>query len=146
MITWHSVTKSEFEAAPDSDKFSDSLYFITDTNEIYKGAQLFASGVEYCTQFPSSPAEGRLYINSGTYEGKIYINSEWITIIQPVQVTVDVLNTTKPVSGFAVITYTEDYVETAINNAFNNKFVFSTTDLEEGVSTLESGKLYFVYE
>lgn len=109
MITWYSVTSEEFNAAPASSKSENKLFFLTDTLELYKGDKLYSKSVDfYENTIPTNPAINRLYIEKNTHEGRIWTGSEWIVVIQPIQLEVDVLNTTKPISGFAVFNYTDN--------------------------------------
>ena len=123
MLTWHYVTSKAYKDAGAEEKTSDKLFFLSDTKEIYRGTELFTQAYElYTTTKPTTPAVGRIYIESSTLEGSIYNGSDWVTVIQPVQATLDQADTTKPVSGKAV----HDYVTSAIanvtsdsDNAFN---------------------------
>lgn len=117
MITWYSVTSEEFNAAPASLKSKNKLFFLTDTLELYKGDKLYSKSVDfYENTIPTNPAINRLYIEKNTHEGRVWTGSEWIVVIQPIQLEVDVLNTTKPVSGFAVFNYLDqNYVKYSEN-------------------------------
>lgn len=105
MLTWHYVTRAQYDAAAASDKSADKLFFLSDTKEIYRGTQPFTESVILYTTEPTSKAVGKLYINATTLEGRIWNGSAWTTVIQPVQATVDTADTTKPVSGKAVADY-----------------------------------------
>ena len=103
MLSWHIVTKAAYDAGAKSD---DSLYFTSDTHEIFKGANNFTEACAVVASDPATPAQGRLYINSATLEGKIWNGTAWVTVIQPVQAALIAGDTAKPVSSKAV----EDYV------------------------------------
>lgn len=105
MLTWHYVTRAQYDAAADGEKSADKLFFLSDTKEIYRGTQPFTESVILYTSEPTSKAVGKLYVNATTLEGRIWNGSAWTTVIQPVQATVDTADTAKPVSGKAVADY-----------------------------------------
>ena len=106
MISWYSITSEVYNSTPESLKTNDKLFFLSDTGEIYKGKYLYSKSVEfYENEIPSNPAINRIYIEKNTLEGRIFDGNEWVIIAQPIQIYIDVLNTTKPVSGFAVYDY-----------------------------------------
>lgn len=110
MLTWHYVTRAAYDAAEDSIKTSDKLYFLSDTKEIYRGTENFTQSVILYTTEPTVKAIGKLYVNINTLEGRIWNGTTWTTVIQPVQSTVSADNTTAPVSGAAVATYVQEEV------------------------------------
>lgn len=117
MLTWHYVTRAQYDAADASTKTSDKLYFLSDTHEIYRGTELFTESVTLYTDEPATKAVGRLYVNASTLEGKIWSGSAWTTVIQPVQATLTASDTSKPVSGKAVSDYvTEKIAEVTGSN------------------------------
>ena len=99
MLTWHYITRAAYDAASETDKSSDKLFFLSDTKEIYRGTESFTESVILYTTEPTTKAVGKLYINATTLEGKIWNGSAWTTVIQPVVSTVDASNTVNPVSG-----------------------------------------------
>ena len=102
MMNWHIVTSAEYAAGV---KRESSLYFISDTHEIYRGEVPFTESVIMYTELPvTGIAVNRLYINSATLEGKVYDGTSWTTVIRPITdtVTADGVN---PVSGKAVAAY-----------------------------------------
>lgn len=110
MLTWHYVTRAQYDTAQTSEKTSDKLFFLSDTHEIYRGTELFTEACTLYSDLPTTPAVGRLYIDQTTLEGKIYNGSAWTTVIQPVQATLTTDDTSKPVSGKAVATYVADEI------------------------------------
>ena len=104
MLSWHYVTSEAYYSATDSEKTSDKLFFLSDTKEIYRGTESFSESVILYTSLPTSPAVGKLYINSTTLEGRIYNGTDWTTVINPVADTVTADGTTA-VSGAAVADY-----------------------------------------
>lgn len=111
MLNWYFVTKAQYDAA--TSKSADSLYFLSDTKQIFRGTEPFTDGVSlFTTTKPTTPAVGRLYIESATLEGFVYTGSEWKTVIKPVDATVNA-DSDNPVSGKAVAAY----VTAAISDA-----------------------------
>ena len=75
MMNWHIVTSAEYAAGV---KRESSLYFISDTHEIYRGEVPFTESVIMYTELPvTGIAVNRLYINSATLEGKVYDGTSW---------------------------------------------------------------------
>lgn len=103
MINWHIVSSEVYRNGTPID---GDMYFLSDTREIYRGAEPFTESVIMYTTLPTSPALNRLYINSTTLEGKIWqgaVNG-WKTVINPVSDTVED-TAAVPVSGKAVVAY-----------------------------------------
>lgn len=111
LLTWHYVTRAEYDAAEAGVKTSDKIYFLKDTGEIMRGTQPFTeSCVLYTGELPEIKAVGRIYINSETLEGKIWNGTAWTQVIKPVVDTVTA-NGTDPVSGKAVASYVASKIE-----------------------------------
>ena len=110
MLSWHAITSAVYYAAEEDSLSADSLYFLTDTHEIYKGAVPFTESVViYSGSEPSSPARRKIYINSATGEGKIYTGTEWQTVIKPIESTVTP-DGTNPINSAAVIAYVTEQI------------------------------------
>ena len=139
MLTWHYITRKEFDDAEAAVKTDDKLYFISDTREIYKGTKLFTESVSLVKEFPAGGgAVGRLYVNSTTLEGKIWTGTAWTPVIQPVQSKLTASDAAKPVSGKAVADYvtgeiakvtgSKDLVTGVAYNADGNKLTVTMAD------------------
>jgi hypothetical protein len=130
MLSWHFVDRATYDAADASVKTADKLYFISDTAEIYRGTKKFDAAVElYTTTKPTTPAVGRLYVESTTLEGNIWNGSAWVTVIQPVQSSLSTTDTTKPVSGKAVSDYVATVIGTSADIVKNLAYTKSTATL-----------------
>lgn len=70
MIIWHSITSTEYNEADINKKTDDKIYYLTDTQQIYRGTKNFTESVTLYTELPENPATKRLYINQNTLEGK----------------------------------------------------------------------------
>lgn len=108
MLEWHVVSSAVYYAADASTLNDNYLYFLSDTKEIYKGAQGFTQAVEMLVApeyaLPTTPARKRIYIHPTTLEGKVYDGKAWTTVIKPV-VDAVVADGTDPVNSKAVIAY-----------------------------------------
>lgn len=106
LIKWIITSSSVYKALGTKD--TNSLYFLEDTREIYKGATPYTESVVlYSGALPVYGAQGKLYVESTSLQGSIWTGSAWTTVIQPVSqaVVVDETATTLPVSGKAVADY-----------------------------------------
>lgn len=129
MLSWHYVTRAAYDSASAADKTSDKLFFLSDTKEIYRGTETFTESVILYTTVPTTPAVGKLYVNSATLEGRIWNGTNWTTIINPVADTVAADGTTA-VSGKAVAEFVSEEIAK----------VTGSTDLVTGVSYTEATK------
>ena len=117
MIKWIITTAEKYAGLLVKD--SNALYFLSDTQEIYKGETSFTQPTTMVASFPTKGALGRVYINQNTLEGKVWTGTEWKTVIQPVaQSMTGAGGETTPVSGDAVKTYVAQQLTTAISNKF----------------------------
>lgn len=86
----HLGTQAEFDAKLAAGTLVESdLYFIEDTQLIYKGSKLMSAAVEAVESFPSTGAQGRIYVNSDTLEAKVWNGSEWTVVSPAVELTLD---------------------------------------------------------
>lgn len=105
MVEWHAISAATYYAADAASLSDEKLYFLTDTGEIYKGANPFTEAcVLYTGTLPTTPARRKIYINTATGEGKIYTGSAWQTVIAPIDASVT-STSTNPVSSKAVAEY-----------------------------------------
>lgn len=89
MITWHSITSTEYNEADINKKTDDKIYYLTDTQQIYRGTKNFTESVTLYTELPENPATKRLYINQNTLEGKVWDGEKWINVIQNIGLLTD---------------------------------------------------------
>lgn len=117
MIKWIITTAEKYAGLLVKD--SNALYFLSDTQEIYKGETSFTQPTTMVVDFPAKGALGRVYIKQTTLEGKVWTGTEWKTVIQPVaQSMTGAGGETTPVSGDAVKAYVASQLSTAISNKF----------------------------
>lgn len=105
MLKWVTGSAAAFAALDSKD--TNTLYFIQDTGEIYKGDKPFTEAVIFVDgEFPAKGAVGKVYVKESDLEGRVWTGTEWKTIIQPIADTLtDGARETKAVSGEAVKTY-----------------------------------------
>lgn len=153
-LQWHFVNKADYLAGETQE---GHIYFISDTGEIYRGtangAVSFTESVGLYTDadhLPATPALNRIYFNKKNLEGKIFNGTQWITVIKPVEDTIDDASG-NPVSGTAVAAYVADEIEKGLTSAVvvsevsydkNNKSITvtkgnnsTTTLVMEGLAT-----------
>ena len=100
-------------------KDSNTLYFIKDTNKIYRGTQDYTNSVRVVNSFPeSNQAQGILYVNASTSEAKTWNGSTWVTVVRPVDTTVTE-NSTNLITSGAVY----DAIDDAIGDIDFSDFV-----------------------
>lgn len=145
VLSWHIVDSATFAAATTKD--ASALYFISDTNEIYRGAVLFSPSAEmYADALPAVKATNRIYINSTTLEGSIWNGTAWKTIIQPLG-EVEPLNTNKAVSGAKIKTYVDaavmgatgsgEYIKTLAWDKVNHVLTSTNGNSQKATITFE---------
>lgn len=79
MIRWVLISGSSYDALDAKD--TNTLYFVKDRSEIFKGNIPFSSSVILVETFPTSNiALGKVYLNTNTFESKVYDGEEWRTI------------------------------------------------------------------
>lgn len=111
LIQYVVLTRAQFDELATKD--STTLYFISDTCELYRGSVNYSSAITYYTtgNRPASGAIGKLYINSDTGEGSTWNGTAWSVVIPQIADNVIVsggtAGTTLPVSGAAVKAYVE---------------------------------------
>lgn len=86
----HLGTQAEFDAKLAAGGIIENdLYFIEDTQVIYKGSKLMSASVEAVTTFPATGAQGRIYVNTDTLESKVWNGSEWTVVSPAIETTLD---------------------------------------------------------
>lgn len=103
----HYGTQAAYDAKKTASTLvATDLYFTSDTLCIYRGTDLLSAAVEAVTEFPTSGAQGRIYVNSDTLEAKVWNGSAWTVISPAVETTLTADTTaTNLVTAGAVRTY-----------------------------------------
>ena len=118
MIQFVSLTRAQYDAL--ATKESRALYFISDTQELYRGAVSFSNAIVFHADGarPTAGALGKLYINQTTKEGTTYNGTAWQVVIPAVSqaVTTDTEKdgVAAPVSGAAVKAYVDAQASTTL--------------------------------
>lgn len=116
MIKWILTDSTKFATILEKD--TNSLYFLQDTQEIYKGAVSFTQPTVIVSEFPAKGALGKLYVKESTLEGKVWNGATWKTVVQSVaQSMTGNGSETTPVSGNAVKNYVEGKITEGLNGA-----------------------------
>lgn len=133
LVNWHIITKEAYNLAREDSSLSDSsLYFISDTHELFKGENAFTEAFRFYTgEKPTTPAVGVIYFNTATLAGSVYNGTSWSDVILPVQVTLDQANQTLPVSGKAVADFVQDQIESVTGgSAVVKNVTYNSTDVK----------------
>lgn len=120
MIKFAYLSKAKYDLITTKD--ASTLYYLSDTLEVYKGTDLYNGGVKLVTDFPTTPAQGVIYVSTTTGEGKVHNGTAWTQVIRPVDTTVTSGSTNLVTSGA---------VYTAINTAVGG---IDFTDYVTGVT------------
>ena len=129
MIKWVMGTSAQYEAILQKDP--NSLYFLQDTQEIYKGETSFTQSVVMIDQLPQKGAQGKVYIDNTTLEGKVWTGDAWKTVIQPVAKELrEGVTEHKAVSGEAVKTYVKERVTEAVTGKFVENITYDKNTKE----------------
>ena len=90
MLQWQIAKKiADYKALQTKD--AESLYFIEETGEIYRGEVPFTQACEFYSAAKARPAVGglgKLYIDETTLAGSVWTGSAYKEIIKPVDTEV----------------------------------------------------------
>lgn len=111
-------------------KDENTIYFITDTLQMYKGSELFGKSYQVVDSLPTTGKEGVLYIDRTNKVIKSYENGSWINALDvnftvQSEVTVDGQDA---VSGEAVA----KYVQSAVDNVTGGATATIITGITKG--------------
>jgi hypothetical protein len=128
-------TKNLWLYATTSDKYKllatkdeDSLYFLEDTKEVYKGSTLFSGTIElYSGSLPTKGAQGKIYFNVTSLVGDVWNGSAWKTISRPIMSFVDATSE-EMISGQAVGAAVKEHTDTMLAQVLANSIVDITYD------------------
>lgn len=117
LIQYVVLTRTQFDAIALKD--STTLYFISDTQELYRGSMNFSSAIVFYNdgERPAKGAIGKLYINNANKEGSTWNGTAWSVVIPAISSTVLDSNNQGvqlPVSGAAVKSYVESVAATTL--------------------------------
>ena len=119
MVKWAVATAASYAA---SAKDANTIYFLSDTFELYKGSEAYGRGVESFAGIaarPAAGAAGRLYVDSTNGAGYVYAAGAWAQVIKPVDTTV-AQGGVNPVTGDAVVTYVTEQINEVTGGALTD--------------------------
>lgn len=121
----------------------NTLYFLSDTKDIYKGSTRYTGAIElYTTTRPATGVEGRLYVDTtGVTPASVYTGGAWVAITSPLsQVVIDGGSaTSKAVSGVAVEAYINNLALAKASDVVTDvKYDEATTSLKYTKNGIES--------
>ena len=90
---------------------SNTLYFVTDTRQLFKGNDLYSDPFRVVSSLPAEPQAGVLYLLNGG--AKAYTGSDWVDVSLPVTNDPTSKDTGVVLSAYAV----DQAIQEAISNA-----------------------------
>jgi hypothetical protein len=123
-------TQALYDAIAQKDP--NSLYFISDTQRIYKGDVEFTQNVYPVVNFPEIGIEKKIYIHKNTLEVKVYEAGEWLVVLPGYIKTVDNMADSANGGKLATIDAIKDYVDTVLDARVEALFKSVEWDNEDG--------------
>lgn len=99
---------------------SNYLYFLMDTQEIYRGGVCFTNSIIRCRTLPADPARGKIYYNLTTKQMMYYDSNEekWISLLTPI------VDTFEEALNLGTVTITakgiKDYIDDKIQELYDS--------------------------
>lgn len=87
MLKWILATSSYYNSLEEKD--AGALYFLEDTQEIYRGAVEYTNSVVFTDELPELAAKGKIYVKNDTYESSVWTGTEWKTVIPQIHTVLD---------------------------------------------------------
>lgn len=118
---------------------ADTLYWVTDTRQLYKGNDLYTDAVRVVSETPAEPLVGVLYIVNGVV--KTYTGTEWAIISLPVTNDPNANSEEYILSSAAVKTAVTEAVEVAIQGTDTklDNVINTIVSTEAGTITVTKG-------
>lgn len=140
-------TKSAFDKLHSKD--SNSLYFVEDVGEFYKGNTSFTGGVIQTEEVPESPTKGKIYYVKSEKVAKFWDGSQWILLngttssakIEVDNELSDEKSTKNAVSGDAIKTYIDTKLKTISSEGVKADIKVQDAVEDELVKTDSSGNV-----
>lgn len=115
-----------------SNKDTNSLYFISDTQRIYKGNVEVTQSVFPVVNFPENGIENKIYIHKNTLEVKIYSEGSWFTVNPGYAMTVETMKDAANGGKLATIDAIKDYIDEILAECAKNYFQDVQFDKTDG--------------
>ncbi len=110
-VQFFTLTSTQYNAL--QSKENGTLYFLTDTQQIFRGETPYSHPVVVGTTFPETGLVGTLYINSESKEAKIWNGTAWVNVQLAVTTTITDSNEVVPTSK-AVKTYIDNAIDDVV--------------------------------
>ncbi len=110
-VQFFTLSSTQYQALATKD--TGTLYFLTDTQQIFKGDTSYSHPVIVDTSFPETGLVGTLYINSTTQEAKIWNGTTWVVVQMAVSTVLTDSDEVIPTSK-AVKTYVDEAIEDVV--------------------------------
>lgn len=112
------ITRSDWYADMEYHSFN-KLYFLADTNEIYRGDVPFGTGVAFFDELPKVGAVGKLYINNDTLIGYVWRNGGWVKVLDQYTV-VDEITDEVALDSLVSVAALKKFIRTSISDMTYN--------------------------
>lgn len=119
------ITNSALFHSKDGEHAENKLYFLADTEEIYRGDVPFTTGIIfYSRELPELPAKRKLYINEETLNGYTWENNEWKSVITQYKI-VSEINPNVNTTDIPNVEALRSFIRSAISDITYNSDDFS---------------------
>lgn len=118
-------------------KDADTLYFLSDTHQLYKGEHLYSKSYQVVATVPSAGVQDVLYIETSTKKLRVYNGTIWEDVLDTsIASSVSVASgDTKTVSGDAVYKFVTSEIA-KLTGGSTNAFVTALAADQENLGTL----------
>lgn len=114
LVQWVICTYAEYHAMESHP--NTKLYFLYDTEEIYRGDIPFTTSILFYTkERPKKGARRKIYVDTNTLDGYIYENNTWRRILTQYTIVSGVADNT-PDTAIPNVRALRQYIETAISD------------------------------
>ena len=114
---------------------SNTLYWVTDTRQLYKGNDLYTETVRVVAELPDTPLTGILYLVNGV--AMAYTGSDWVTVAVPVSNDASEQSENVTLSAAAV----HEAIEEAVKAAVGDGGVVAPSDVINNIVSTEAGTI-----
>lgn len=123
-------TQALFDAVTPKD--TNTLYFISDTQRIYKGDIDFTQNVIPVANFPDAGVENKIYIHRNTLETRVFVDGEWKVVLPGYVQTIEDLQDAANGGKLATIDAIKAYIDTVLTARVEAIFQDAQFDNETG--------------
>jgi hypothetical protein len=118
---------------------SHTLYWVTDTRQLFKGNDLYTDAFRVVSELPEEPLSGVLYLVNGA--AKAYTGSEWVDVSLPVTNDPTVASEDYVLSSAAVSAAIKEAVDAALAGSGNGGESVSPDDVINTIVSTEAGTI-----